>query len=140
MNELTKMEKTIMEMFLHGEHPLLENLRHQLSQCRIVKREFTGVGFFTDFEVDARLAYGKVNLELSDVHTEFDDVKSGIGFVLFIRDGLLSMLEGYTYGTESYPENASQLALYYAWNPGDVPQIRKERNWNGLFDRLHRYL
>ena len=135
MSELTNFENRIMKMLLDGDHPLLENLRHQFEQCRVSSRKFTGVGFFTDFEVDARLAYGKINLELSDIHiNNVVGIRYGIGIVLFIREGVLSFLEGYTYDPESYPENISQYDLSYLWK--ENPQFRNERDWDGLFESL----
>ena len=126
-----------MKKLLDGEHPLLEKLRLQLEQGRVSGREFTGVGFFTDFEVDTSLAYGSVNLELGDIHTDkVEDIQSGIGFILFIREGRLAFLEGFTYGEEQYPENISLCTLYYLWK--DQPQLREERDWNGLFERLNK--
>jgi hypothetical protein len=124
---LTKFEKAVMDKLLHGEHFLLEKLRIQLAQCYVSKREFTGVGFWTDFKVNSKLAYGNVNFHLGDVHANVVGVQHGIGFVLFIEHGLLSNLEGYTYD-EPYPENITQYTLYY--ETGD------ERKVTALFDKL----
>ena len=125
--KLTDFEKAIMDKLLHGFHPFLKNLRTQLAQCHIINREFTGVGFFVDFDVDAQLSYGDVNLEIGDVDAEVEGVQHGVGFVLFIREGRLSMLEGYTYD-EPYPKNISQYTLNYDTKDG--------RDFVKLFNKL----
>ena len=127
MNELTIFEKSVMAKLLCGSHPLLENLRNQLAQCRISSREHTEVGFFVNFDVETKLSYSDVNLEIGDVDAKIDGVQHGVGFVLFIRQGRLSMLEGYTYG-EPYPKDITQYTLSY--DTGD------ERNVTALFNKL----
>ena len=112
MTKLTLFEKTVMCKLLHGEHPFLENLRNQFLHCEVVSQNYTGMGFFIDFKVDKKFAYGNVNSEIGDVDAKMDGIQHGIGFVLFIRQGLLSMLEGYTYD-EPYPTEIVQYSLYY---------------------------
>lgn len=81
----------------------LELLRSQYASADVLKREFTGVGFFTNFVVNDKslVLSGKENFELGYLG-EINDVQYGVGFVLFVREGFISMLEGYTYG-ESWP-------------------------------------
>jgi hypothetical protein len=38
-------------------------------------------------------------------------VENGAGCLLFVRDGVLSFLEGYTYGGEEWPEHPVVLEL-----------------------------
>ncbi len=83
---------------LDGPHPALAALREQFRKARITEVEMTGVGFYADFAVpaDAPLA------EPSDFAGGHADIKlsgaqHGAGCVLFIRDGRLTTLEGYTY-------------------------------------------
>ena len=146
--ELTTFEKAVLEKLLYGEHPVLENLRFQLKQSRITSREFTGVGFFIHFGVDTKLVYEDVNFEIGDVDAKIDGVQYGVGFVLFIRQGRLFMLEGYTYD-ESWPENVTQYALYYMRPKTRQPLYGEnieqytlsyesvdERDLTALFDKL----
>ena len=75
-------------------------------------RRFSGVGFFTDFVVptDAAVQRDLPNMEIGDVGAEFPCVQHGAGFVLFIRDGVVRMLEGYTYD-EPWPEKTDEFSL-----------------------------
>jgi len=52
---------------------------------------------------------------LGNVQVSFPGLEHGAGFVLFINDGLISMLEGYTYG-EPWPEDITG----YSFHPDEV--------------------
>ena len=81
------------------------------------------------FEIPSLLQ--RVNLRqtftLGDVHGAADNVKHGLGFVLFVVDGVLSMLEGYTYD-EPWPDEPRGLILTYSTD--------QARDW----DALHKIL
>jgi len=89
-----------------------ETVRQQLAHAAVAKREFTGVGFFTDFSVsaDAPVRRDLASMEISDVGAEFSSLQHGAGFVLFIRDGVVSMLEGFTYD-EPWPERTDNFRV-----------------------------
>lgn len=59
-NELSRFEKAILEKLLDGDFPLFNQLRQQLARCRVVKREFTGYGFYTTLAIpeDVRRTVG----------------------------------------------------------------------------------
>src|SRR5262245_39448142 len=94
-----------MPLLLQGEHPTLGILREQFSRANIGAIRLSGVGFFADIVVppDAprvdppRIVGGDARIELSGV-------EHGAACVLFVSDGHLSMLEGYTCG-EEWSEN-----------------------------------
>jgi hypothetical protein len=76
-------------------------LREQYKKARVVSRDFTGVGFFTDFELaedapqiteEVAYGYGDVTAIIGGIH--------GYGFVLFIQSGRMTCLEGYTWQDE----------------------------------------
>jgi hypothetical protein len=58
----------------------------------------TGVGFFTRFSIPDHLPRipKAPRFQLGDVIGEAPGVTHGIGFVVFIEAGMLSMLEGFT--------------------------------------------
>ena len=82
MIKFTKLEMAVLEKLLDGDHPLLAELRHQLSKSRVIRREWTGVGFFTDIMVDSDLIKNRENLRCSDVVAEIKEMQYGAGFVL----------------------------------------------------------
>jgi O-acetyl-ADP-ribose deacetylase (regulator of RNase III) len=97
--------KHLMPLLLQGEHPTLGILREQFQRAHIGAIRLSGVGFFADIVVppDApqvdppRIVGGDCRIELSGV-------EHGASCVLFVSDGHLSMLEGYTCG-EEWSEN-----------------------------------
>jgi hypothetical protein len=111
---MTELEKAIMSMLLAGdEHPLVA-LREQVRRASVVNRTFSGCGFFTEFSVPSEVArVDPLNFEIGDVRLELSGVKHGAGVLLFVRDGVLSMLEGYTYGEEPWPEEVLIVAARY---------------------------
>ena len=115
MLNIEPIELRVMQMLLAGDHPILETLRLQFRHSRVVDRRFTGVGFFTSFEILQRIP--KIDpprrIVLGDVGADVDRLQHGCGFILFIEDGLLSTLECHLWDDESLPENARYRQLYY---------------------------
>ncbi len=119
-------EKKVMDKLLFGNDPNLEKLRIQYSNARIETREFSGVGFFTNFSVadDAQKIVGKQNLQISDLSAELENVKNGVGFILFISDGYLKCLEGFTFD-EPWPSNSMIVSFIYGENDSKTRDMEK---------------
>lgn len=110
-----KIEKAVMAKLLEGQDDKLAILREQYSQSIVKKREYSGTGFFTSFEIPDHIPNLKISksIQLGDVVAEIKGVKTGAGFVLFIKDGVIDFLEGYTYGDEKWPKEISEYKLSY---------------------------
>ncbi len=115
MTGLTTLEEQVLEMLLRGQDEVLDVLRQQVKDAQVSSREITGVGFFTNFEVPAEAprVRARPKFELGDVNGMADNIKYGLGFLLFVNDGALSMLEGYTYD-EPWPDEIRGLVLTYS--------------------------
>src|SRR5882672_6577247 len=111
---MTDLESTILNALLAGEAPELEVLRRQAQVASVLRRELSGVGFFTHFgvPVDAPRAMLSGRRTLSDVGADIESVVHGSGFVLFIQDGILDFLEGFTYA-DAWPSEPRLLRWYY---------------------------
>ena len=120
------MDKLINEVLLkilHGDNKYLKRLMKQLSQFKIKTREMSGVGFFYEFEVPDELSINEIgDMSFGDVIGEIEGVKNGVGFILFIKDGKLDMLEGYTYD-EPWPPSIKSYTLNYMNDKRDLPEI-----------------
>ena len=120
-------ERTILDFLLAGDDPTLAALRDQFKAAVIISREFTGVGFFSRIAVPdyvERLS-GRKNLEIGDVIGHLAGLKHEVGFVLFVRDGALKTLEGFTYGEERWPDEVRLTDVYYVHHePPDNPMLR----------------
>lgn len=113
-------EKTVMKMLLRGEDPVLMSLRDQYHNSIFVNREFSGAGFFTRFKIKKGVPplADKQNFEIGDVDVNLGNIKNAIGVILFIRNGYLSMLEGYELVMETWPDYYSDPVLEYDGKDG----------------------
>jgi hypothetical protein len=115
MKELSALETEVMKMLLAGDDRALDVLRMQLKEAIVASRNMTGTGFYTTFSVppSAPRIEGRPSFKLGDVDGAAVDVQNGFGFIVFITDGTLGMLEGYTYD-EPWPDQIRGLRLSYA--------------------------
>ena len=109
--EVLDLAARLMPLLLAGDHPTCAILREQYARASIRHVELTGVGFFVDYEVPADVARTlPASFAGGNVSIEVEGVTHGAGFVLFVRDGVLSMLEGYTYD-DPWPEHPVVIEL-----------------------------
>lgn len=114
--ELMPLETTVLDKLCDGDHPLLIALRRQLPHIEVRRREFTGTGFYAEFDVaeEAEPApVGKERLVFGDVEASVDGLQYGAGFLLYVDNGLLRMLEGYSY-EEPWPERVTNFTLRFS--------------------------
>jgi hypothetical protein len=60
---------------------------------------------------------GPPTFKLDDVNGTADNIKDGLGFFLYVTEGALSMLEGYTYDAP-WPDEVRGLVLTYSSKQG----------------------
>ena len=130
MKELTDLERAVLVKLLEGDHPVLSSLRSQLKASRVIGREFTGVGFFTNLALgengSERIAG---DLKFGDVIADIDGLRHGAGFLLYVENGALKMLEGYSYD-EPWPQKISAFKLSFMQG--------EERDWQALMKILEK--
>jgi len=101
---MEELESVVMARFLSGETPVTPALRAQYAVASVTVRHFSGVGFFTEYSVpDNTPPIEPPNLEMAS--DAILTTGTTVGFELFVRDGKLSMLEGFTYD-QPWPDNA----------------------------------
>jgi hypothetical protein len=78
----------------------------QLDNVQVECRRLTGVGVFVDLAVPPSIApVDGVSSTITDGYeTTLSSPCDVVGFALFIRDGYLSLLEGYTFGDARWPD------------------------------------
>ncbi len=129
-DEFIAMEKEVMDKLLAGQDDRLVILRDQYSRAEIQKREFSGAGFFTTFDVPANVVKLESfkSIQIGDVVAEIVGVKDSVGFVLFVKEGVIHFLEGYVYGDESWPKRIDKYKVIYLSG--------KERDMRKVQDKL----
>ena len=127
--ELSLIEKAVLKKMLIGSFPILIQLRNQLELCTIGKRELTGFGFYTTFVVPENIHRDKGNdFKIGDVFGRIAGVDNGAGFLLYVKNGVLDMLEGYSYD-EPWPSSIDEFELSYTTGI--------ERDWKSLEEVLN---
>jgi hypothetical protein len=103
-----------MTMLLKGQDTTLDILRDQLKASCVAHREHTGAGFYTTFKVPEHLRRVPQDrrFTIGDVVAEITGLNHGAGFVLFVENGVLDFLEGYTYD-EPWPTEIKEYKLQY---------------------------
>jgi hypothetical protein len=108
MITFTDMETAALRAIFAETPEVSSVLQRQLDRATVTKRENSGGGFFTDIAVpeDAQPAECPKVLGYA-THAHVEGLEDGFGFVLFMKDGKLHLLEGYARG----PESTSSLDL-----------------------------
>ena len=117
--ELERLELAVIEKLLDSSLPALVALRRQIPHLSVKSRKNTGVGFFTEFEMTTEAAIATPStkkIRFGDVEATIPGLQNGAGFLLFVDDGRLHFLEGYSYD-EAWPQQITSFELRYS-DPG----------------------
>ena len=112
--DLTPLESAVLDKLLDKPGEPFSTLREQIAHAEVASRELTGVGFFTTFSVPANAPVRRdvPSTEVTGVGAAIPQLEHGAGFVLFVRDGIASMLEGYTYGDAAWPDSVTEFSVF----------------------------
>lgn len=120
MDGLTALERAVLSKLLEGEHPVLAALREQAAQVHVARRETTAAGFFCDLETPETAAQTvRTTFTLDDVEAEIEGTTKGASFVLIVKKGRMTLLEGFT-RDEPWPAQISAFTLRFANEPRDL--------------------
>ena len=118
MNEqrLNRIESAALKRFLEVECPRVSLPEQVLGGLCLASREYTGTGFLTEIEKApaAKVFEPGTSLRWSKLGARLDDEKLECGFLVYVDDGYLTGIEGYTYG-EAWPGDIKSFEIY------DVP-------------------
>lgn len=116
----------VMKMLLEGEQDVLLTLRKQFSTSKMFV-ENSNVGFFVQFcvcEEGIDINKYKQCFQIGDVDGKVGEIECAVGFILYIKDGIIKMLEAYTNIIEEWPIDDSDIMLSY--------ESGKNRKYNWL--------
>lgn len=119
--ELLPLEREVLSRLLDGDDEMRAVLRSQVPSLRVTSRESTGVGFFTHLTIgddSPRLDPPHERHAISGVQAEISGLDDRAGFVLFVTDGAIDVLEGFTY-VEPWPDRVDQFRVL---REGDISQ------------------
>ena len=96
MTKFTKLELAALHSIFSETPDLASSLERQLSTATVTERENSGAGFFATIAVaDGAPRVSSPNALGYETHAHVRGMEHGLGFVLFMKDGALSLLEGY---------------------------------------------
>lgn len=110
---LTSLEFRALEKLIEGPHLSLRILREQFESVFAGECHLTGAGFFRDLQVAAeapRVAGADQEMAVTGVGAQIPGLEHGAGFILFVREGAMCCLEGYSYG-EPWPDPCEEFRL-----------------------------
>jgi len=109
----TELEKLVIERMLADSDLKPVKSTVNFDAIEAVDRELTGVGFLTDFghSEEMRLFDGGVSLRWGKVGARLNSSKVETGYLVYVDDGYVTTVEGYTYGDE-WPDKVEQIELY----------------------------
>ncbi|GAB5486520.1 MAG: hypothetical protein Pars2KO_00900 [Parasphingorhabdus sp.] len=106
MDYLTKFERHALCAIFSETPEFASVLGQQLENASVVNRENTGGGFYTTVSIPIEIPSIKGPRLLSEeTYAQVEGLEHGIGFVLFLENGYLHILEGYALA----PEDTSSL-------------------------------
>ena len=94
----TQMELVALRSIFYETPELAAGLERQLAAATVTERENSGAGFFTTISVpDGPPRVNSPKVLGYETHAHVKGMEYGLGFVLFMKDGALDMLEGYAF-------------------------------------------
>jgi hypothetical protein len=111
--KLTDLEIAVLAEMINKRPADREVFLQQLHNCQVVSRKNTGCGHYTTLKVDPHvLPSGSKERELiQGVHVSCPELELGCDFILYIQDGYLQELEGYTFVDEQWPEKVTSFHI-----------------------------
>mgnify|MGYP000114844528 CR=1 FL=1 len=101
MRALWPIERAVLEAAAHDYQAAADGLRQQLAAAQVTDFENTGAGFFSTVRVSPAAPRVAEKSPLDAATASVGSIEHGMGFLVFIENGYVSLIEGYTYGDVS---------------------------------------
>ena len=101
MHDLFDLERAVLDALADQVADHAPELRDQLASAQVIDRENTGAGFYTRLAIATGEKMRGVRSPVGDIGADIKGLKHGMGFMLWLRDGVADTLEGYAYGEET---------------------------------------
>lgn len=107
---ITQFEREIIEHILKKECP--QYLKH-LPLLMVDSRENTGIGYYIYFKyLEEPFLTPSVHKTLGkSVYAEIEGLEGGAGFMLYIDEGRITMLESFCHCAENWPDHITNFSI-----------------------------
>jgi hypothetical protein len=110
MTWFTQLELAALRSIFSETPEVALDLERQLSAATVTERENSGAGFFTTINVAEHAPRVRNKKVLGyETHAHVEGMEYGLGFVLFMREGALGLLEGYALAGSTSSLNLTDL-------------------------------
>jgi hypothetical protein len=106
MSKLSKLEDAVLRAIAAQYPDANSAIDAQRSVARVTGRNNTGAGFYTTFAVAQSCPVVTVASPIGNVTARVQGLNHGMGFILWLQNGRLSKLEGY-----SFEEDTARIDL-----------------------------
>jgi len=65
------------------------------------------------------------SFHIGDVDGNIDGIEGAVGFVLYVKNGYITLLEGYTNAVDTWPKSYDEIVLSY--DSGEIRNIENLR-------------
>lgn len=113
--EFERFLNTVMKKLLEGNDEIFKYLQKQYEYTSIDKIEETGVGFYITYKLSKKYNFPLLDktFRIGDLNCDISTLNYGAGFLLYVENGVMSLLEIYTYGEETWPIELKNYNFYY---------------------------
>jgi len=110
------LENEAMMMLMESDKENFEVLLEQYCNATVIERRFSGSGFFTDYRVsgDMPRVRQKEKGPMRSVFGKINGLEIGVGFLLFLSEGLIDTLECHEYDSIDFPDVITGYELSYS--------------------------
>ena len=104
-------EKIIIEDIIQTYPEYAEKLARQYGSATVTKRTIDSRGFYTCYEIGDRTASlgDGVDLQLGENQWDINGLQYGSDYILWIKNGFISSLEGFSYD-EPWPDEITNVS------------------------------
>ena len=112
MIKMSDFEISVLNKFLEGQGKNVSMLRNQMQNLMVKNRQQSRSGVFIKFHQNNSIfaLEDKNRHVIEGVKGFANNIKYSIGFILYLENGMIDMLEAYTYD-ETWPEQLDKLKL-----------------------------
>ena len=112
---MTKLERAVIEKLAEVRNPLIPNLREHIPHIRVLDRDMTGVGFYTNMASSLGPMSAREG-RVEGVSAKSPNDASLISFILWVDQDGICTLEGFTY-SDDWPADSNEYTAFLEQPP-----------------------